>query len=115
MPENSFTRAALAARYLSAAGMFALAAALVYFTCELASLARHVPDVVNSVDRTVDKIDPIINEVSIITSLVPPILEEVAATRKAVVPAIDEYAKTNAQLPRILEHGTAHRGAEAAK
>lgn len=123
MQEFKTSRPYLYAMYFSSFAMLMLACALVYFTVELARIAGYVPGVVNTVDRTVEKIDPIIDEVGEVSRIVPPILQEVAEirvmipaildevgqTRAAISPAIREYAKTNEQIPRIIDEYAATR------
>jgi ABC-type transporter Mla subunit MlaD len=117
------SRLLIQARFAIAASVFALAISLAYFTFEFSRLATYVPEVIESVDQTVDKIDPIIAQVDTISGLVPSILQETAEirvlipsvleqvenTNSTLRPAIEEYAKTNEQLPRILEEYTATR------
>jgi surface antigen len=111
MQEQKINKPHLVAIYLSAFSMLALAAALVYFTIELVGLARQIPDILQTVNNTSERIAPVITEVGAITELVPPILKEIEETRKVVKPAIEEYAKTNQQIPRILDEVAATRKA----
>jgi len=111
MQEQKINKPHLVAIYLSAFSMLALAAALVYFTIELVGVARQIPDILQTVANTSDKIAPVITEVGEIRGLVPPILKEIEATRKLAEPAIAEYAKTNQQIPRILDEVAATRKA----
>jgi surface antigen len=111
MQQQNINKAHLAAIYLSAFSMLVLAAALVYFTIELGGVARQIPDILQTVDRTSDKIAPVISEAGEIMDMVPPILKEIEATRKLAEPAIAEYAKTNQQIPRILDEVAATRKA----
>jgi surface antigen/archaellum component FlaC len=109
MQEQKVNTAHLVASYLSAFSMLALAGALVYFTIELVYIARQIPDILQTVEQTSEKIGPVITEVGEIKDLVPPILHEIEETRKLVRPVLDEYAKTNQQIPRILDEVEATR------
>lgn len=99
----------LLAMYVSSFSMFALAAALVYFSVELVGVAKQIPDILKLVEHASDKIDPVVDEVAEIKEMIPSILLEVEEIRKLAKPAIDEYAKTNAQIPRILDEIEATR------
>jgi len=109
MQEYKISKLQVYATYLSAFSMLMLAAALVYFTIELVSITRQIPEILQTVESTSEKIGPVIEEIAEIRDLVPPILKEIEETRKVVKPAINEYAKTNEQIPRILDEVEATR------
>ena len=112
------------ATVLLSLSLFALAGAIVYFTYEMASVSKQIPDILVRIDNTTEKIEPIIDEVSEIVDLVPPILKEVEATRKLIPPILkeveqtrkmippilDEVAQTRAQIPAVLKESEAIRG-----
>ena len=112
------------ATVLLALSLFSLAAAIVYFTYEMANVSKQIPDILVSINSTSEKIEPIINEVSEIIDLVPPILKEVEAARKLIPPILkeveqarkmippilDEVAQTRAQIPAVLKESEAIRG-----
>ena len=112
------------ASYLLSLSLFALAGSIVYFTYEMASVSKQIPDILVRIDNTTEKIEPIIEEVSEIVDLVPPILKEVEATRKLIPPILkeveqtrkmippilDEVAQTRAQIPAVLKESEAIRG-----
>ncbi len=63
MLDSSKTGAQLLASYMMSLAMFALAAALIYFAYEVSRVSTQIPDILNSVDHTSDKVGPIISEV----------------------------------------------------
>jgi len=114
----------LFASYLFSLSLFALAGSIVYFTYEIASVSKQIPDILVSINSTSEKIEPIIDEVSEIIDLVPPILKEIEATRKLIPPILkeveqtrkmippilDEVAQTRKQIPAVLKESEAIRG-----
>ncbi len=112
------------ATVLLALSLFSLAAAIVYFTYEIANVSKQIPDILVRIDKTSEKIEPIIDEVSEIIDLVPtilkeveatrklipPILKEIEQTRKMVPPILDEVAQTRQHIPAILKESEAIRG-----
>ena len=122
---NNNGRAQIYARYVSAAAMFSLAAALVYFTAGLVQVSREIPEILQTVEDVNHQISPVVDEVAEIRALIPPILEEVKATRKMIPPVlaevrasrewaepvISEYSRTNEQIPHILQEVRATREA----
>ncbi len=92
----------LFASYFSSLSLFALAGSIVYFTYEVASVSKQIPDILVSINSTSEKIEPIIDEVSEIIDLVPPILKEVEATRKLIPPILKEVEQTRKMIPPIL-------------
>ena len=125
MTDKVYSRAAIVATYVSAAAMFSLAAALVYFTVGLLQVTREIPPILKTVQEVNQQIAPVIDEVTEIRELIPPILDEVKATREAVPPilaevrasrkwadpVVREYARTNEQIPAILAEVKATREA----
>ena len=109
---------------LLAISILALAASLVYFTFELSRFIRQVPDILENVRTTSEKVEPVLEEVSQLRDLIPPILDEVSATRKqipaildeikhvreAIPPILTEVDKTREQLPAVLDEVAAVRG-----
>jgi len=96
----------IASSVLSAA-VFSLAGALVYFTITLARVAAGVPAILELVQVTQEKVDPIVDEVAEFRKLVPTILEEMEQIRLTVLPPVlDEVAKIRGHLPAILEESS---------
>lgn len=94
----------LLASYVLSAALFSLAGAIVYFTVTLVRVAVGVPAILELVQVTQEKVDPIVDEVTEIRKLVPTILEEVEQIRLTVLPPVlDEVAKIRGHLPAILE------------
>jgi len=117
------------ASILLSLSLFSLAAAIVYFTVEIASVSKQIPDILVRIDNTTEKIEPIVEEISEIVDLVPPILKEVEATRqlippilkeveltrKIIPPILNEVKHTREQIPAVLKESEAIRVAEVAK
>ena len=89
--------------YFFSLSLFALAASIAYFTYEVASVSKQIPDILVRIDNTSEKIEPILDEVSGIVDLVPPILKEVEATRKLIPPILKEVKQTRQLIPPILD------------
>lgn len=114
----------LFASYLFSLSLFSLAASIAYFTYEVASVSKQIPDILVRIDNTTDKIEPVLDEVNEIVDLVPPILKEIEATRKLIPPilkeveqtrkmipsVLDEVAQTRKQIPAVLKESKAIRG-----
>jgi len=93
----------LFASYLLSLSLFALAGSIIYFTCQVASVSKQIPDILVRIDNTSEKIEPILDEVNGIVDLVPPILKEVEATRKLIRPILKEVEQTRKLIPPILD------------
>ena len=103
MAETSKSGAQLAATYLMALALFALAAALAYFAYEVSRVGMHIPDILDQVEHTSETVSPVISDVGEITALIPDILHEVEETRKLIPPILDEVEQTRLAIPPILE------------
>ncbi len=95
--------ARLLASYLLSLSLFSLAAAIVYFTYQVAIVSKQIPDILLSIDKSSDKVEPIVDEVSEIVALLPPILKEVEESRKLIPPMLKEIEQTRKMIPLILE------------
>jgi surface antigen/uncharacterized protein YoxC len=82
--------------------LLSLAAALAYFTYEVAKVSRQIPDILERIDSTSENIGPVLDEVGDILELVPPILKEVEETRKLIPPILQEIEQTRKMIPPIL-------------
>ena len=91
------------ATYLLALSLFSLAGAIVYFSMQLASLSKDIPDILSSIEKTSDKVEPVIKEVSQIRELVPPITREVSEIRKQIPAILEEVKQVREQVPAVLE------------
>jgi len=91
------------ATYLLAASLFSLAGAIVYFSVQLANLSKDMPDLLSSIAKTSDKVEPVIKEVAQIRELIPPILKEVSATRKQIPAILQEVKQVREQIPPVLQ------------
>ncbi len=92
----------LLASYLLPLSLFALAGSIVYFTYQVAMVSKQIPDILQRIDTTSEKIEPVIGEVAQIIDLVPPILKEIEETRKLVPPILKEVEQTRKMIPPIL-------------
>lgn len=101
--DDKYTRVRLIASYLLSLSLFALAASLAYFTYELSTVSRQIPDVLVSINNTTDKVEPVVAEVGKIVELVPSILNEVEQTRNVIPPILKEVALTRNQIPAVLK------------
>ncbi len=106
---ESGTKAKTAAQFAMSFALVCLAGSIVYFTYEFMSIARYIPGVLQTVDQTVDKIDPIMDEVGEIRQLIPDILKEVEETRKQIPPILEQVEQTREQIPPILKEVEAIR------
>jgi uncharacterized protein YoxC len=103
MVDSTKTRAQLAASYLMSLSIFALTAALIYFAFVLSRLGVHLPEILDSVNQTTDRVEPVLDEVGEIRKLIPDILHEIEQTRLLVPPILEEVEQTRLQIPPILE------------
>ena len=103
MTDSTKARAQLAASFLMSFSILALTAALVYFAFVLSRLGVHLPEILNSVNQTTDRVEPVLDEVGEIRRLIPDILHEVEQTRLLVPPILEEVEQTRLQIPPILE------------
>ncbi|MEW8558409.1 MAG: hypothetical protein AB2588_10490 [Candidatus Thiodiazotropha sp.] len=90
------------ASYSLAAGLFAIAGAIVFFTIELSHIRQDLPAILTQVENTSGKVDPILNEIREIRKLIPPILQEVDATRAQIPPILAEIEAIRLNVPPIL-------------
>ena len=91
------------ATYALSAGLLAVAGALAYFTFELSRIHRDLPAILEQVEHTSGKVDPILVEMMEIRRLVPPILTEVAAVREEMPSILKEVEASRAAIPDILK------------
>ena len=103
MAETSRSSAQLFASYLMSLAIFTFAGALVYFAYVVSDVSVQIPDILDSVNHTSDKLEPIISEVGEVRVLIPDILHEVEETRKLVPPILHEVEQTRLHIPPILE------------
>ncbi len=103
--------------------IFALAASIGYFTFELSQFIRQIPDILENVRTTSEKIEPTLKEISQVRELVLPILTEVKAIRELtpsilneseaireqVSAALQETKKVRSNIPAILSETAALR------
>jgi surface antigen len=102
MSDNLKEKIRLLASLLLPLSLFAMAAALAYFTYELSAVSRQIPGILESIDSTTENIAPVLDEVGNILDLVPPILKEIEETRKLIPPILKEVEQTRKMIPPIL-------------
>jgi len=90
------------ASYTLAFSQFSLAAALIYFTIEISGIVIQIPDILSSVEKTSEKINPIVSEIGKVREQIPLILKEIEEVRKQIPPVLDEVKELRQQLPAIL-------------
>jgi uncharacterized protein YoxC len=91
------------ATYTLAGGLFAVAIAIGYFGYVLTQINASLPGILDEVQVTQDKFEPVLNEVTEIRLLVPGIVEEVELVRQTISPFIDEVGLIREQIPGIME------------
>ena len=80
-----------------------LAAALVYFTLELAAYRKSIPFFLDKIESTSSKIEPVVKEISEVRVYLPDILQEIKQSRALVTPVLSEVTEYRKQIPIILE------------
>ncbi|MDX1335667.1 MAG: hypothetical protein R3312_07775 [Gammaproteobacteria bacterium] len=100
-----------AATYILAASIFSLAGALVYFAYQASMISSQIPAILDSVEKTSEKVGPVVTEVAKIREQIPEILAEVEEVRKLVPPILEEVAQTRNAIPPILNEVAATRQA----
>lgn len=109
--------------YCIAAGLFALAASISYFANRLVKINENLPTILQEVQLTQDKFDPLLSEVTEIRLLIPDVLtqidslqtqipliiESISSIQQAIPDSIKEVEKITAQMPALLEEVTAIR------
>jgi len=103
MVDSTKTRAQLAASYMLSLSIFALTAALVYFAFVVSRLGVYLPNILESVNHTTDRVEPVLDEVGEIRRLIPDVLHEIEQTRLLVPPILEEVKQVRLQIPPILE------------
>ena len=69
------------ATYVLALSLFCLAGALVFFSLKVSEVSQSMPVILQSIEQTTAKVEPVLAEVNEIRELVPPILKEAPAGR----------------------------------
>ncbi len=87
---------------LLAISILALAASLSYFTFELSRFIQQVPGILDNIESTSDKLQPVLTEINQIRNLVPPILDEVRTTREQIPPILTEVKNVREIIPPVL-------------
>ncbi len=87
---------------LFAISILALAASLTYFTFEISQFLRQVPDILENIRTTSEKVEPVLEEMNQIRDLIPPILAEVSATREQIPAILDEVKAVREIIPSVL-------------
>ncbi len=94
---------------LLAISILALAASISYFTYELSLFIRQIPDILENVRVTSEKIEPALNDISEIRDLIKPIIVEVNGIRVQIPAILKEVKEVREAIPPILKESTAIR------
>jgi surface antigen len=97
--------------YLLSVSLCFLAAAIGYFGYQVAMIRSELPAILETVDQTSGKIEPVLKEIRQIQAIIPPIIEEVGKVRALVPDVLHEVAATREQIPPILKEVEATRNA----
>ena len=92
----------LATTFLSVA-FAALALAFAYAAYQVGALRVQIPELLTSIERTSQKVEPVLRGVEAIRDLVPPILKEVKATRELVPGIVAEVQELRKTLPPLVD------------
>lgn len=95
--------------YLLSVSLCFLAAAIGYFGYQVAMVRSELPAILETVDQTSGKIEPVLKEIRQIQEFIPPIIEEVGRIRALVPGVLDEVAATREQIPLVLKEVAATR------
>lgn len=93
----------MAATYTLSVSLLCVAAALVYFSLKIYEASQTIPALLEGIETTAAKIEPMVNEINGIRELVPPILEEVKQTRLMAPAILKEAASIRETVPPILQ------------
>lgn len=92
----------LATTFLSVA-LASLALAVAYAAYQIGTLREQIPELLTSIERTSQKLEPVLRGVDAIRDLVPPILKEVKATRELVPGIVAEVREVRKVLPPLVD------------
>ncbi|GDY24801.1 hypothetical protein [Agarivorans sp. Toyoura001] len=93
-------------RILTSIGLFALAAAIVFFTLELRQFREQLPMLLEKVDATAQRVDPIVAEVAELKTFIPQIIEQSAGYQALIPEVLERIDVINQQLPIIIDEVT---------
>lgn len=99
-------RARLFASYLFSIALLALAASLAYCTTQVVTA---LPELLQQVERTSQRIEPLVVEVGNISEQVPVIATEVAAVSEQIPAILSEVEAVRSEIPSILAESAAIR------
>lgn len=90
-------------RVLTALGLFALTAAIVFFTLELRQVRLQLPSMLEQVDSTAQRVDPIVAQVAELQTFIPQIIEQSEGYQELIPEVLSRVDDINAQLPLIMD------------
>ncbi|BEU04295.1 hypothetical protein OAG1_30950 [Agarivorans sp. OAG1] len=90
-------------RILTALGLFALAAAIVFFTLELRQVRTQLPSMLEQVDSTAQRVDPIVAQIAELQTFIPQIIEQSEGYQELIPEVLSRVDDINAQLPLIID------------
>ncbi|MGY5450198.1 hypothetical protein ACVFI8_04555 [Agarivorans sp. MS3-6] len=91
------------ARILTSLGLFVLAAAIVFFTLELRHFREQLPAMLQQVDSTAQRVDPIMTEIAELKAFIPQIIEQSAGYQALIPEVLNRIDTINQQLPLIID------------
>ena len=83
--------------------LICLAGSIVYFTVELGNVSKEIPGILDSIEKTANKVEPVVKEVGQVRELIPPITTEISEIRQQVPSIVKEVAEVRKQIPDILK------------
>ncbi|WP_220720609.1 hypothetical protein [Agarivorans litoreus] len=90
-------------RALTALGLFTLAAAIVFFTLELRQLRIQLPSMLEQVDSTAQRVDPIVAQIVELQAFIPQIIEQSQGYQSLIPEVLSRVDAINTQLPLIID------------
>ncbi|WP_221076353.1 hypothetical protein [Agarivorans aestuarii] len=90
-------------RVLTALGLFALTAAILFFTLELRQVRLQLPSMLEQVDSTAQRVDPIVAQVAELQTFIPQIIEQSEGYQELIPEVLSRVDDINAQLPLIMD------------
>ena len=89
-------------KLLTALGLLALAAAIVFFASEIRQFRQQLPALLEQIDDTAQRVSPIINEVAELKQFVPQIIEQSKGYQQLIPEVLARVDMINQQVPIII-------------
>jgi archaellum component FlaC/surface antigen len=88
---------------LLALSLFCLSGSIVYFSIQLIDVNKGIPDILEDIEKTSEKVETVVKEVEQVRKLIPFIVNEVMETRKQIPSIVKEVSEFRNKIPDILE------------